>query len=320
MTKRKRSIATLALIKIGIRISIVVLLTSLLSYYFLSKHLLEQQYTTLLNTVTERINHEQSTFPEVENYLKDMNNQIINDSILKPIDYNKQFYNLVELRSDGSYRHKREQFNGKTNSAIYVDDSTRITTVLKERVVRFHHYNTMYGRALSSKYTNLYILGAENYLLVYWPSFSWAEEVTTDYRVWDEPYYSVAIPENNPKRNPVWTPIYFDTVAHDWMVSCIVPIYLKEKHIASSGMDILLNDLITRTKTEILPGTSNIIITHSGDLIVHPDYNENIVENGGKLNVSNCNDPALEKIFEQISAKKLIHWFLSFLLNPSLIP
>ncbi len=221
MRRVSNTIAAKTLTQSGLRISLVILITTVASYYFLSNYLIHEQYRTLSATVSERVSREQVLFPEVEGYLLDMNKQMSHDGSFAEENHDSLFNVLFEKRSDGSIRHKRQYFNPSRKAGLFIDDSTSITAELKERIIRFNHYNSVYGKALSSKYTNLYILGVENYLMVYWPELVWTEQVTTDYRIWDEPYFSVSVPKNNPSKKPVWTPIYYDHVADNWMVSCV---------------------------------------------------------------------------------------------------
>jgi PAS domain S-box-containing protein len=148
-------------------------------------------------------------------------------------------------------------------------------------------------------------MGAENYIFNFWPEIPWCEQVTTNFRIWDEIYYYIAMPGHNPEKQPVWTPVYYDKVADQRMTSCIVPVYNNNEHIASSGMDILLDDLIRRANIELVPGTSNIILSKEGDIIVHPDYNKKISAGKSILKVSECDDPLLEQIFKGILDKTI---------------
>ncbi len=304
MANKINSLATKTLIQSSIRITVVIIVTTFLSYHFLSKYLVQEHHNTLRSTVSERVSREQILFPEVENYLFDMNRQMMRTSTIEQIGVDSIFSELFEKRIDGSIRHRRENFDPSQNAGLFIDDSTKVSTVLKERIVRFNNYNSMYGKTLRSKFTNLYILGVENYLMVYWPELVWTEQVTTEYRIWDEPYFSISTPENNPSKRAVWTPIYYDHIADQWMVSCVTPIYKNGIHIASTGMDILLNDLMERANREVIAGSSNIIISEDGKLIAHAEYVDEIKETGGELTVYETEDEILMKIFQKVSSDK----------------
>lgn len=301
MKKTGDSIATKTLIQSGLRIALVILATTYASYHFLSKYLVREHHSTLLSTVSERVSREQILFPEVENYLLGMNAKMMQDNSFSGKNIDSLFAVEFEKRTDGSVRYRSSRFNPVYDAGLFIDDSTEITPELRERILRFNLYNSTFGRALNSKFTNLYVLGTENYLMVYWPELIWTEQVTTEYRIWDEPYFSVSTPENNPARKPVWTPIYYDHVADRWMVSCVVPVYKNGKHIASTGMDILLDDLMERAKREVITGTSNIILSREGKLIVHTEYENKMRMTGGDVTVDQLDDPVLEAIYEHIS-------------------
>lgn len=194
MIRKKTSIASLAMKRIGVRISLIVILSTLISYYTLTNQLIDKHYTALINSVSERISNEQMIFLEVENYLQDLNYQMSRDTSFEDLDIEAEFNKLFELRTDGSYRLKKELFNIESNCGAFIDDSTQLNLELKERIIRYYHYENLYGRALNSKFTNLYIMGVENYIFNFWPEIPWCEQVTTNYRIWDEIYYYIATP------------------------------------------------------------------------------------------------------------------------------
>ncbi|WP_240473098.1 cache domain-containing protein [Arsukibacterium perlucidum] len=63
-------------------------------------------------------------------------------------------------------------------------------------------------------------------------------------------YFQEATPENNPAKLPRWTPVYYHPVWQEWVISIIVPVYVKEQFIGVSVVDLDL--------TEITGNISNI--------------------------------------------------------------
>ncbi|MBF0621284.1 MAG: PAS domain S-box protein [Magnetococcales bacterium] len=58
-----------------------------------------------------------------------------------------------------------------------------------------------------------------------------------------EPYWSMAIPENNPSRQPVWSAVYMDITGRGLFVSYSLPLYVKNQFEGIIGADIMLNFL-----------------------------------------------------------------------------
>jgi len=60
--------------------------------------------------------------------------------------------------------------------------------------------------------------------------------------VYNEPY-SVALPENNPKRQWAWTKAYIDEGGKGLMVTCSAPVYDKDKFFGAISLDFTLDHL-----------------------------------------------------------------------------
>ena len=88
------------------------------------------------------------------------------------------------------------------------------------------------------------------------------------------------------------------------MVSCVSPIYLGNRHTATVGHDVLLNELIKRTVNDQLKGTYNIIFRQDGRLIAHPDLMKQIKDSEGKFDIFKSGDRHLQNIFQLVKNRK----------------
>jgi signal transduction histidine kinase len=109
----------------------------------------------------------------------------------------------------------------------------------------------------------------------------------------------VELPKN-PNRETVWSGLYYDSVAKDWMVSAVSPIDLDGQHIASVGMDVLLNNLFNRALGDHMEGAYNIIFREDGRLIAHPLKKGDIQQKQGLFNILDSNDHNLIRIYESV--------------------
>lgn len=87
------------------------------------------------------------------------------------------------------------------------------------------------------------------------------------------------------------------------MVSCVSPVYLGGRHIATVGHDVLLDRLIERTVNDRLKGTYNIIFRKDGHLIAHPNLIKQIQSSQGNFDISKSSDRHLKKIFQLVRDK-----------------
>ncbi|MEG4178063.1 SpoIIE family protein phosphatase, partial [Microcoleus sp. S13_C3] len=87
--------------------------------------------------------------------------------------------------------------------------------------------------------------------------------------------------------------------------SCVTPLDVDGKHIATIGHDILIDDLQKRTINEGLKGTYNMIFRADGRLVAHPEKMEQIHKEGGLFNILKSDDRHLQRIFEQVKKRPL---------------
>lgn len=74
-----------------------------------------------------------------------------------------------------------------------------------------------------------------------------SENFTYSEKLKSVPFYSVVTPENNPLREAVWTPVYFDEGGKGLMVTLSSPIYHEDKFIG-----VVSIDLTTETLSKII--------------------------------------------------------------------
>ncbi|MDP5149978.1 EAL domain-containing protein [Rheinheimera baltica] len=95
---------------------------------------------------------------------------------------------------------------------------------------------------------NFYFISKEQFIRI--SPGDWALQVNVEHDFNNDLFYSVALPEQNPTRQPRWTPVYYDSIWKKWMTSLIIPLYINDEFIGVTGFDYSLNDII-----ELLPPT-----------------------------------------------------------------
>ena len=112
---------------------------------------------------------------------------------------------------------------------------------------------------------------------------------------------AIATPQNDPTRELVWTGLYFDPTANEWMVSAEMPVDENGRHLATLGHDILLNALFERVFDDHLAGAYNFIIRPDGRLVAHPDKVRELEAAKGVLDIDTLGDPALSSMYDQLA-------------------
>jgi|GEM_PF-1800717 len=314
----KHSLTRTTLIKMGIRIAIIIIAVTLISYSHVMSNLETQVVEQLEKYITERGQRESNLFTlsednhaifkqEFLSQFKQMGNEV-------PIERFNQIFQPLE---DGTLRMPPEIFTGfrQPGTSFVVKDLTgfigqnvTITDELRRRIIVTFDMITAFSPAWASwvdRFPNFYVTMPENIILTHFMNTAWALDAPADFKLGEEVWVAIADKKHNPTRETVWTAFYYDSVAKDWMVTCATPVDVDGEHLITIGHDILLKKLFERTLNDRLEGTYNLIFREDGRLIVHPDKIDEIREKGGEVDIPDTGDSHLINLFEQVKNIKL---------------
>lgn len=309
------SIATGTLLSLAIRISLVIVLMTGITYFHVISVITDESLEKLTKYVAERGESGRMIFK-----LALDNQAVLKGELLKRLeqaedaDPKARFDQVLTRFPDGVVRNRLEGFDGTQQPFVYVGKQVHVDADLRRRVMTFYDLSLEYGRAWSHRLQNIYFTTPENLLVGYWPEFpNWAHDADADLYMPDEEYVYIADKKNNPYRKPAWTGLFYDVVGKSWMVSLETPVDYQGRHVATIGHDILLNELLQRTLNERLKGSYNLIFRKDGRLIAHPDKLEDIKQQQGLYDIHHSDDPELKTIYQLVSRSGLEH---SILQNP----
>ncbi|MDM8558741.1 ATP-binding protein [Candidatus Parabeggiatoa sp. HSG14] len=301
--KSQNSLTRTTIIKMGIRIAIIIIAVTLVSYWHVMSNLELQVVEQLDKYITERGQHESTLFLLAEDNHAELKKELL-WQLKKLGDQNPQaeFNRLFVRYPDGVIRNRPELFDGTRQAGVYIDETLTINADIRRRVLTFYELSTLYGKAWHNRFQDTYIFSPENIEAVYWPEFpTWTQEATTDLYMPDEEWGRIADKKHNPKREIAWTGLFYETVSKMWMVSCITPVDIADRHIATIGHDIVLNELFDRTTTDHIEGTHNLIFREDGRLIAHPQYMGQIMEASTELDILKLDNQYLLNIFQSVT-------------------
>jgi len=313
-----KSLAKSTLLSIGIRISIIVTIMAFLSYHHIVNILEEQTLDKLEKYITERADKESIIFKLAQD-----NHNTFKQAYLelwskrKTANANPRFDQLFNKQNDGTLRLTTSAFTGfersHTSSSDYKGESRWISGFIgrgapvankefRNRVLLSYDLVDQFAQGWSNRFANTYVSLPEGVNIVYWENLNWAAGASSDLDIPEEEWVYIANKKNNPQRKSVWTGLYYDQTADEWMVSCETPIDdEKGEHLINVGHDILLNNLFQRVFDDRLEGTHNFIIRKDGRLIAHPSYVELIQKAHGLLNISELKDTKIVSQYQNIS-------------------
>lgn len=300
----KRSITRQTLRKIALRISLVVAVATVLSYWHVRTRFEQQAIEVLERYVEQRRVRESAIFD-----LASGNVRTFADAYLReirqtdPRDAEQRFSALFEARPDGTTRLTESAFRSYGLSG-FIGKHVQIDRDLKRRLMVAFDLIRQFGPAWASQFANLYAVTPEGAVIMYWPGQPWALKASD----WEISGKIALLSEGG---NPVlvagassapisekerWSELYLDYGTNEWLVSVTRPAVEDGRPLIQVGQDILMHDLIGRAVNTELRGTHNLLFSEDGRLIAHPRFMDAIQARSGSLPIADAGDPHLADI------------------------
>ncbi|KFA94769.1 sensor histidine kinase [Archangium violaceum] len=269
---RPASLARSTLIQMGVRIGILIALTTLASYLHMFHTLREDAVQQLARHVAERSQREEAIF-----LLARDNHALLVKALEERIrvwsqqDPDPRFDSLFTPWPDGTVRSRVEGFDGLRMVGLFVPPGVKLDTELRRRILAAHDVITQYGPSFSVRFTDTYITLVEGPVLTFWPERPrWALDLPADDPTLEYELFTITTPEKSPRRQTVWTGSYLYSPTQSWLVTASTPLDMEGRHVASFSHDIWLDQLMDRSINDHLPGTYNLLVRDDGQLIAHP--------------------------------------------------
>nr|WP_315242806.1 response regulator [uncultured Albidiferax sp.] len=305
------SLTMRTLLQMSLRITAVVVAVTLLSYFHIVHTLTQETQDKLRKYIAERGAKEGAVFKLAMDNLDVLKHQFLEDyRSMGPVS-DADFGQLYATGADGSTRLRRAAFEGlarpdgtisRNISGFAGIPAERLDADLRKRLVLSWRLLDRFGPAWVNRFANVYVHSPENFNIVYWPGLPWGLNAEAGLDMAQEEWMQIATPANNPSRATVWTGMYFDPTANEWMVSAEAPVDLEGRHLATLGQDILLNAVFKRVFDDHLTGAKNFIIRPDGRLVAHPDKIQEMDAAKGVLEVQKLGDPVLSSMYTQLQA------------------
>jgi len=116
-------------------------------------------------------------------------------------------------------------------------------------------------------------MGTEQDAVWYYPNVSLGTLVPPDFSVTQRPWYLSAVPESNPERAVVWSPVYVDATGQGLLVTAAAPVYAGgDEFIGAVGIDATLKDISASVEEARLLGSGySFLIDDTGHAIALPE-------------------------------------------------
>lgn len=317
MPARSPSLTRRTLLQVALRITVVVAVATVVSYWHIRSSLEQQVLTHLEKFVEQRRARENRVFTVARQNLDRFATTY--RQRLQGADEASQiarFARHTTLRADGTTRLHRHLFD-QVGITGFIGKYVDLTDALKSRLMVAYDLISSFGPAWGAQFTNLYIVTPEPAVVMYWPDEPWALDAN-DWEIHgklalvsgaDEPVMVAGHKPSQAARE--WSELYYDYGANRWLISAIQHVDIDESFHLAVGHDIPLNELITRTLTSGIEGTQNFILDQQARLIAHPLFMEAILAKGGALPLQDVDNPHLQRVYDLIRQQESAHVIVS---------
>ncbi len=301
----KQSLTFNTLANMALRLALVVLTISGISYWHLMSQLASDTQAQLLGYITERGQREETVFVLAED-----NHALLRRDFLEVFtaetgtDWSAQFERRFHRWSDGSRRNVPEgtppdEFDTEHHPTSFVQPDVELDADLQKRLVLSYDLIERDGAGWRDRFLNTYMSFPEGAATTLWPGAAWGLVAPADLEIPAEEWAYLGDRAHNPDRRTLWTGVYADPVTEQWMVSAITPVDAPSgRHLASIGHDVILTELLARALDDRLEGAYNLLVRADGQLIAEPHLMSAIQAEAGQLTVQTAGDRHLERIFD----------------------
>ncbi|MEC4803324.1 MAG: ATP-binding protein [Jaaginema sp. PMC 1079.18] len=290
----------------ALRLALVVLIISGISYWHLMSQLAWDTQASLLSYISERGQREAAVFVLAEDDHTLLRNAFLKEfSALQTserVSLERHFFRW----SDNSIRNVPEgtqpqDFDTERYPTTFLQPGVELTSDIQQRLDLSYQLVAQYGAGWRDRFIDTYVTLPEGSMTMFWPGAAWGINAQPDLDIPAQEWAYLGDLEHNPHRKTTWTGVYADPVTQDWMVSAETPIDdTNGRHLATIGHDMILTDLLDRTIADRIEGTYNLLLRPDGQLIAEPHLMAEIRAKEGKLNVKTAGDAHLERIFELV--------------------
>jgi hypothetical protein len=208
---------------------------------------------------------------EIEAELSLLNNEIVllknyNESLLASQESILQKASIYPYEFEGGFSTNIPGSDFNLSSIVITTRTPSFREAMEE--VKLTNSLDSVFQAIKNKYSFVAQVYSNSSMQVsrVFPAYDAKDLVTEDTDLSKYNFYYEADEENNPSKGPVWIPdAYVDPAGRGWILSVIHPIYDKEKLFSVVGIDLTVDDIISRYLNS--EDENLIIATKDGDIV-----------------------------------------------------
>ena len=267
------------------------------SYRYLTSHIAQRVSSALSEQIGSVWRYHDSQFRHSQSIAKLLATQFRQAWISTPDErISEMFDSLFESKQSGETLLRAPFRDYKIHPSAGAPKGSNMSQENKKKLVIGYKLVDQLGpnqitldQADFSQLFSAFVWYPDSGITVFSPFGEWAIVDATWDVIANYPSVKGAMPQNNVKRQPFWSPVYFDKDVKTWMTTYSIPVDVEGKWLATAGVDVSLEQLLALTKNTALPGSYIVILRNDGEVIAHPDFKGNL-QNGVAQDIA---DPAL---------------------------
>ncbi len=309
MSTRGPSLARSLQRRIVLVASLTVFALSGLTFVFVQSDTRARTLSTLSEWVRERARFENDLFALAEENLEQFVDTYLHRYNSGPVVTPEQFWSLYERGADGAVRMKTDWYEGAWSPegdyyqhvSSFIGNNQPVTDPdLQRRLVLAAELLAEGGAGWISRFANVHATFPENAIVIYWPGTPWGRQADAGLRMNELGVVRSTLQSENPDREPVWTGLYYDATAGEWMITYQRPVDLDGRHLINPSHDVPLTGMMERLVEEVPEDGHNFIIRDDGYLVAHPSPPGAEQELLGQLSLEEIDNPAIARAYRLI--------------------
>lgn len=300
---KPRSLTNETLLRVAIGVTLIVALSSGITYWLIYKQLEQRALERLQEYSQQRLQLHESGFALAKAF-----HEVIRADLVRrypqttAAESQRRFDALMMRYPDGAWRNRPEYSDITRYSTGWIHKDVAIDAEFKRRWVLFYDISEHYSKLFTSHFVNFYLLHPVAMANMGYDDpersghLEWVKLTPADYPMNQREQFTAANAANNPTRQTVWAGPYYEPVYKQLLVSALTPVYVGDVQIATIGSDDLLGDLEARILKSDIPGASHTVFRKDGRLVVDPQYMQRIVASPNGFSIAESGDVRLEEL------------------------
>ena len=315
--KIRSSIASTALLHIGLGVLLLVAASTLVTFYLVFKSAEQNKLEELTSYIVARTQQENRIFTKIA-ALEAHAGDILRHHLENTQNNDAQIFDkLFPEKGDGTRRSLPGLFEGLSidgstyahGLGAFIGRAEQLSADDKTLLLKAFNIVLSFGEGNLPSLPSFYFFTPRDQLIIFAPEredrlLFYRQNAPGNFSFQGEEINQITLPQNNPARTMRCTtlqPILYDQSRQTFTTGCHTPVDINGVHVGAFGTSITLRELFDNFINDHLDDAYNMIITHDGKLIVHPTLLQTGSATAGLLDIATSGNEELRSIWRVIS-------------------